>query len=298
MLLWLVSKSISKQAFRHDYEIIVVDNHSSDASVEQIRLRFPEVVLIESPRNLGFAAGNNLGIQASQGGYILLLNSDTELPDNGIDDLIDLMTCNEGIALLTCKLINPDGSAQDFIRHFPSLRSAVQDTFFLTALFARVPTLRRLTLLDTDYETPRDVDQIAGAFMLLRASLLTEIGALDERFFMYYEDVDFCLRLKKRGLRVVFSPEVQVIHHAGTTFRLHRVAATSQRLTSKMLYFQKHHPHILFPIRLLVTIELSWRCLVALLIYPVMRTRYRFSPKDIGDSFQSGIRAIWNYQEV
>jgi GT2 family glycosyltransferase len=286
-------KSILHQSFTHTIEIIVVDNKSVDDSVPRIKVSYPEVRLIENIANLGFAAANNRGIAVSKGRYLLLLNSDTELLDDGLDTLVDMMDQEPTIMLLTCRLLNADGTIQPSLRRFPTLVSAFMDSLMLTPVAARVPLLQRFTLLEQDHSMQHDVQQVPGAFMMIRRDVLETIGKLDEEYFMYYEDVDFCLRLKKAGYRIVFQPSVEVRHFGGGTFRGHRIAATEQRLVSKVRYFKKHHSHTTWIVKILVSFELLIRTAYALGL-ATLKPRPTIRAGDALKAFILGLKTSWS----
>lgn len=256
--------SIVRQAFRHNLEIIVVDNCSSDGSVGHIRQKFPQITLIENPANMGFAAANNMGIRQAKGEYILLLNSDTELIDNGLDTLIDVMGNRPDVAVVACRLLNTDGTTQTSLRRFPHLLSAYMDALFIPSLAVHIRALGKMTLLDADLGTEHDVQQPSGAFLMIRASVIEQIGVLDEHFFMYYEDVDYCKRVIDAGYRIVYYPAVAVTHHAGKTFSRHRWKATRYRLVSKVKYYRKYYPWSGTAIRILTSCELLIRMIPSL----------------------------------
>ncbi len=255
--------SLAAQDFRHHIEIVVVDNGSVDDSIERIEREHGSVRLIRNEVNAGFAQANNLGMRATRGRYVLLLNSDTVLTDNGLDQLIDWMDDTPGCGLLTCRLLNPDGSYQPSLRRFPSLFSAVMDALFLTPVLARIPPLQPLTLTQPEPAGRILIQQAAGAFLLLRRSMVDEIGMLDDRFFMYYEDVDYCLRVAQSRFDAVYTPDVSIIHLGGSTYRRHRMAATRQRLVSKTMYFAKHHPSCAGIVGALAAFEYSVRYSIA-----------------------------------
>lgn len=286
-------ESILRQPLRSRIEIIVVDNGSQDDSVARLRQLPPPVRLIENRANLGFAAANNRGIQESRGRYVLLLNSDTEFLDAGLDRLVEYMDSEPSIALTACRLLNPDGSTQPSLRRFPTLASAFMDAFLLTPVMMRIPLLAPLTLLEQDYTSTREIEQAAGAFLLIRRSVLDSVGLLDERFFVYYEDVDFCLRLKQKGLRAIYRPDVAVLHRSGGTFRGHRVAAHAARLVSKVHYFRKHHPAQVGIVKVLVSLELIWRACLAL-GYAMLRPAQGDRPDQIVSTFTRTLKTSWS----
>lgn len=193
--------------------VTVVDNASPDGSADMVCAEFPQYNLVRGP-NLGFAHGNNIGLRLADGRYHLLLNPDTLLPPSALAQALDYMDANPGIGALGPRLVLADGSLDLACRRsYPTPANSLAHFSGLARLF---PNSRRfaaynLTYLDPD-ETA-DVESLVGAFMLLRASALAEVGGLDEVFFMYGEDLDLCLRLTRLGWRVVYWPEITVLHY-------------------------------------------------------------------------------------
>ncbi len=237
------------------FEIIVVDNASSDGTVEMVkemnrhaelacaprarsasefedrsRNKFGmtrEIKLIANDKNRGFAAGNNQGIREAKGKYILLLNPDTEFTENSLKKVFDAMESDASIGVLGCTLLNPDGSLQPSVRRFPRLRDIIIIFFKLHKLFPSL--LNRYLAKNFDYDHPlapslvkegevKEVDQIMGAFFCIRKSVIDRIGLLDDKYFIWFEEVDFCRRAKAAGFKVVYWPGTSIIHHGGQSF--------------------------------------------------------------------------------
>src|SRR6266481_5287462 len=176
------------------HEICVVDNASSDQPLDLARRGAPGARIIASRENLGFAAGVNRGIAATTGRYVLWLNPDAELLDGGAGELIEYCDRHPGVGILGPQLVDPSGRVQLSCRSFPSYRTALFHRYsLLTRTFPNNPGSRDYLMSDWDHRTVREVDWVSGACLLHRRSVLDDIGGLDERFFMYCEDVDFCL---------------------------------------------------------------------------------------------------------
>lgn len=190
-------------------EILVVDNGSLDGSPDMVVSEFPNVLLIRSEKNLGFAKANNQAVERARGKYILFLNSDTEVHEDSIRHVKRYMDENPRVGICGCKLLNSDGTIQRSYGPFPSLVGA-----FLTNI-PGLSKLRSSMVLPND--RPSEVDFVYGAFLMVRKNILNQVGSFDERFFIYAEDVDLCKRVKDAGWLVMYDPRVAVIHHGGAS---------------------------------------------------------------------------------
>lgn len=227
------------------HEICVVDNTSSDGSVPLAQREFPHVRWIVNPSNLGFAAALNLGLRATSGRYILWLNPDAELLNSGMAELIRYLDQNPSVGILGPLLVNPDGSRQLSCRSFPSYRTALFHRYaLLTRLFPGNPYSRQYLHSGRYSETIHDVDWVSGACLLHRREVAERLGGLDERFFMYCEDVDFCLRARRAGWTTQHHPGARVLHYIGVSSRHAAVRMIAERHRSLWRYYRKHfHPN-------------------------------------------------------
>jgi hypothetical protein len=221
-------------------EIIVVDNASSDGSAQMVRQRFPAVRLIASDSNLGFTRGNNTGAARSSGRYILLLNPDTEVLGDALSAMVAYMEHHPDVGALGPKLLFPDGQVQPSRRRFPTLATAVLESTVFQQWFPRHPVLSHYYVQDRGDDEEQDVDWLVGACLLIRREAWEQAGPLDERFFMYSEELDLCRRLKNVGWRVVFFPGAAVVHHEGGSSSQVVPERHIYFQSSKVLYFQKH----------------------------------------------------------
>jgi GT2 family glycosyltransferase len=221
-----------------DHEIVIVDNASADGTPDTVRARWPGVRLIETGSNLGFAKANNVGIRQSFGELILLLNGDTQVPAGSIDALVHVMDARPDVAIAGPRLVDTRGRAE---LSFGRMLSPINE--IRQKLRAR-GNVERLTSIE------REVDWVSGACLLVRRADAEAVGLLDERFFMYAEDVDFCASVRARGRTVLFTPAAQVIHARG------RSRATAPQTTeaayrrSQLAFYEKHHPRWVLPLRL------------------------------------------------
>lgn len=189
-------------------EIIVVDNASSDGSADMVRMGFPAVELLESKKNLGFAGGNNIALERAKGRYVLLLNTDTLVHGSVLPDAVAWMDQHLEVGVMGPRVLNSDGSVQASCSAFPSLRFLTLQTLGLTRL-ARWDAYR---MTGWDRSTERHVDVISGAAMFVRTSAMREVGLLDEAFFFYGEETDWCRRFARAGWEIVFVPIKEITH--------------------------------------------------------------------------------------
>lgn len=222
-------------------EIIVVDNASTDGSPAMVRQRFPAVNLIVSDTNLGFTKANNVGIAHSSGRYLLLLNPDTEVLGNALRAMVSYMDQHPDVGALGPKLLFPDGHIQSSRRRFPTLATAFLESTILQQWFPHNRVLQRYYVQDRSDNEEQDVDWVTGACLLIRRQAWEHVGPLDEGFFMYSEELDWCRRLKKAGWRVAYIPWAEIIHHEGQSSSQVVPARHIYFQSSKVRYFRKHH---------------------------------------------------------
>jgi len=232
-------ESVYRESSGLSYEVIVVDNASIDGSVERIREEFPGVRLICSETNIGFAPANNRGFGIASGEYILMLNPDTVILNGAIRNAASFLDDHEAAAIVGGRLYFPDRTLQYSLSAFPSPWSLVCETFFLGKAFPRSRWFANFPLTHFRYDCDRPVDTVCGAFLMFRRGLLEEVGQLDEQFFMYSEEVDFCYRTKRAGHQVWFTPSAEIVHFWGGVSAFNRRSALWST-GSQMLYFRKH----------------------------------------------------------
>ncbi len=225
-------------------EVIVVDNASTDGAVEVVRRDFPWASVLRNEENCGFAAANNRGIAVAQGEYLLLLNPDTLVHPRALETLCAFLHAHPDVGACGPRLLNEDGTLQPSARQFPSFRASLYRHTILRHLFVFRGHYRRWMMSDFPYDRQRDIDQLMGAALMLRRSAVDQVGLIDERFFMYYEEVDLCHRLRQAGWRIVFVPEATITHLGGESARQVPVAARIMMLNSLLGYFRKHRGRI------------------------------------------------------
>lgn len=228
-------ESIYQNKWKNIKEIIVVDNGSQDGSVEELKIVFPSVLIIQNETNLGFARAVNQGIQIASGRYFLLLNPDTELKDGVIEKLYFFMEKHPEIGVVGPQLLNDNGSKQNSIANFPSLATELLNKNILRLLFPK-----RYPGKERDYSRPIEVDSVIGACMMVRRKAIEEVGLLDEDYFLFLEETDWCYRMKKAGWRVYHVPDVEVIHFQGKSVGQDKKRAKVEYFRSRYLFFKKH----------------------------------------------------------
>ncbi|MBN1779473.1 MAG: glycosyltransferase family 2 protein [Candidatus Buchananbacteria bacterium] len=234
-------ESIYKYQGNLELEVIVVDNASKDRSLEMIKNNFPQVKLIVNQANRGFAAANNQGIEIASGRYLLLLNPDTEIKENSLHQSLEFFRTQEKVGVMGCKILNPDGSLQPSVRRFPTITAVILILSKIAKLLPNLPALKKYLAKDFDYRESQAVDQVMGAFFLIKRELIEQIGVLDERFFIWFEEVDFCYRAKKAGWQIWYYPDAEIIHYGGSSFKQALVVRKQWLFfQSALKYFVKH----------------------------------------------------------
>jgi len=221
-------------------QVIVVDNASSDDSVAMVRGEFPDVRLIVNAANRGYTGGNNDGIAAAAGRYVLVLNPDTQVVGDALSTLVAYAEAHPDVGLVAPQLLNPDGSVQPSRRRFPTLTTALFESTWLQSI-APHGVLNDYYMLDRSDDETQPVDWAVGACLLVRREVVDQVGMLDEGFFMYSEELDWCRRIKGAGWKIVYLPKAQVIHHMGKSSDQVIAQRHIYFQTSKVRYFRKHH---------------------------------------------------------
>lgn len=225
--------SVARHLSPVEHEVIVIDNASSDGSADMVAAEFPEVRLLRNAQNVGFGTANNQGMRLAGGEWLLLLNSDTALVDGSVAELCERVRDEPGLAIAHCRLVYPDGRLQHSTYRFPSLRRALLEDLGLYKLLGARRAGEALLGGYWGHDEERDVDAVAGAFMLLPRAVFEQTGGFDERLFMYGEDIEWCRRIREVGGRVRFYPQATIVHlgHASTELHIgdQRVALCLRR---------------------------------------------------------------------
>lgn len=218
------------------FEIWLVDNASSDGSVAAVRHSFPEVRCMENDRNLGFAKANNQAIRQAQGHYVVLLNTDTVLTPSALATIVGFMDRNPEVAVCGGQLLNADDSLQNSIANVPTLATELLNKSLLRRLFPQ-----RYPGKDVRFDHPVEVESIIGACMVVSRGAIDRVGLLDESYFFFFEETDWCLLMKKDGWRVMFHPQAYIYHLQGQTAKKSLVTARIEYWKSRYTFFRKHY---------------------------------------------------------
>jgi len=268
--------SIYETSHSYDFEVIVVDNNSSDNSSTMIKSYFTQVRLIENRCNEGFAKANNKGFNISRGEFILLLNCDTKITGNGIEKMLNFLNHNPDTGIVTSRLVYPDLTDQGVARKFPTPVNALFGrNSLLTKIFPNNKYSKEYLLSRSCASAdPFEVDWVSGACLMIRRTVIDQVGFLDENYFMYWEDADLCFRAKRAGWHVFCVPEAVVIHYEGRS----SLGRKNNRLIlefNKSVYrfYRKHYiKSSLHIMNIVAIVGLSLRALVMIIGNSLIRT--------------------------
>jgi N-acetylglucosaminyl-diphospho-decaprenol L-rhamnosyltransferase len=230
-------------------EVLVVDNASDDGSADMVAREFSWVTLLRSPRNGGFADGNNQALRRIRGETALVLNPDTLMPHGAIRQLLACLSAHPEAGVVGPKLLRPDGTMHLACRRsFPTPAVAFYRLTGLSRLFPRSPSFGRYNLTFVDPDQALEVDSVCGACLLIRRTVIERIGYLDERFFMYGEDLDWCLRTRQAGWTVRYEPGIVVQHQHGAASRQRALRTTYHVFRAMDLFYRKHYVNRYHPL--------------------------------------------------
>lgn len=234
-------ESVYRTSADLDFEIIVVDNASKDGSADMVASKYPDVKLLQNRVNLGFAAACNLAFKHSEGRYFLLLNTDTIVLDNAFKALVEFMDAHADAGATGCRLLNRDGSLQRSCSEFPNLLTELFDALYLSKLFPKSKFFARYSMAYWDFNDTREVDFAGGSCLIVRRETIEEVGLLDESFFMYTEEADWCYRMQQNGWKVYFYPGAQIIHLGGESAKRSPSEMLMHLYTSRNKFIHKHY---------------------------------------------------------
>lgn len=234
-------ESLTPAVCSYPMEVIVVDNASNDGSPEMVEARFPHVRLIRNSENLGFAKANNIGIGEAHGRYVALVNSDVHILPSCITRLVDFCETAAHVGIVGPRIQGGTGALQRSCRGFPGVWNMLCRALMLDAAFSGSRWCNGYLMRHWPHDDCRDVDILSGCFWLVRRSALDEVGLLDEGFFMYGEDMDWCKRFRKSGWRVVFNPRAEAIHYGGGSSANAPIRFFVEKQRADLRYWQKHH---------------------------------------------------------
>ena len=222
---------------KYRMEVIVCDNGSTDGSIEMIEQEFPQAALVKNGKNVGFAAGNNPGIRRAKGKFVLLLNTDTEVPPQTFAAMITFMDAHELAGAATCKLLLADGSMDPAChRGFPTPWVAFTYVTKLETLFPKTRLFGEYHQGYKDVSTVHEVDCIVGAFFMVRREVIQDVGLLDEDYFMYGEDIDWAYRIRSKGWKILYNPAVTILHKKKQSGRAN--SRKDRRITTEVYFHQ------------------------------------------------------------
>ena len=246
-------------------EGIVIDNASPLEDVAFIPGEFPQVKLAVNRHNLGFSRAYNQAIRQARGEFLLLLNPDTTVHPGALSALVSFMKKTPDCGALGAKLLNPDGSVQLSCRNFPSHRTALFSRHsLLTRLFPRNRFSQEYLLSGLDHESPHQVEWVSGACLLTRRKVVEEVGLLDEGYFMYAEDVDWCYRMSQAGWKTYYCPEAVVSHHVGQSSQTRPFRSLIARHRSMWHFYRKHYKRQPKLLDIATFLGITLRCLFLL----------------------------------
>jgi N-acetylglucosaminyl-diphospho-decaprenol L-rhamnosyltransferase len=235
-------KSVYESEGSFTFETVVVDNCSRDGSCAMVADEFPQVHVIESEINGGYAYANNLGLQHCHARYYLLLNSDTVLPPHALQQMLEFMDTHPEVGMAGPKLVLADGSLDLACRRsFPTVENSFYKLFGLSHLFPKSRRFGRYNLTYLDPDETAEVDSVVGAFMMVRGEVIEQVGGLDEAYFMYAEDLDWALRAKRAGWKVYYYPEVTVLHYKRKASEQNRDKANYEFWRAMYIFYRKHY---------------------------------------------------------
>ncbi len=234
-------ESIIDQTKEASYEIIVVDNASSDNSVETLKKKFPFVTVIENEENLGFSKANNQGIRISKGRLVCLMNTDILVLENTIDKLVKEIDSNDSAGVIVPMTIDRNHNIRENVRNFPSLWNIFCETLFLHRIFKNSRLFHGRAIPTKYYKDLYEVESISGCFMMVKRNAMEEVGLLDEIFFFYTEDVDWCKRFYDAGWKIIYLSNVRSIHYGSESSNVAPAKYQVIMENSDLLYWNKHH---------------------------------------------------------
>jgi GT2 family glycosyltransferase/peptidoglycan/xylan/chitin deacetylase (PgdA/CDA1 family)/RimJ/RimL family protein N-acetyltransferase len=232
-------QSVYEQTKKIIFEVIVIDNASADGSAEMIKAEFPQVILIENSQNRGFAAANNQGIKIAKGRYMLLLNPDTVVLDGAIQKSIAFAERHPDAAVVGIRNDRPDGSLTKNCFQFASVQNLMISAFGMNQLFPNSRLWGRERYSWWDYQSVREVDVVAGCYMLVRRSAVDQVGNLDESYFMYGEEMDWCCRFQNSGWKILYFPDARIIHYGGLSAAQNPVEMSLEFQKSLLRFIKK-----------------------------------------------------------
>lgn len=277
-------ESIYKTIKNLSLEIWIVDNGSRDESVNAIRRKFPDVNIIENKENLGFAKANNQALRQMHGRYAVLLNTDTILTDGAIETIVHFMDKNADTGICGGQLLNADGTKQNSIANIPTLATELLNKSLLRRLFPeKYPGKER------DLKSPVEVESVIGACMVVRKKAIDDAGLMDESYFFFLEETDWCLRMRKKGWKIFHHPEAKIYHLQGKTAKRENVKARIEYWRSRYIFFEKNYG---LPALNLLKAGLILKLIMNLFLISMLNVVSLFTNEKAKDKFRLYIKLI------
>lgn len=261
-----------------DFEVIVVDNASTDNTSKEIKNLFPKVKLISNTKNLGFAKGNNQAMETAKGDWILLLNSDAFVFEDTLTKLMTEIEKNPTVSVFGCKLLNRDGTIQQSWGYFPTLRRVIQMMLFIDNLpFLREKIDSIHVRSERRHSFTQEVDWVTGAFVILKKEVFSKVGGIDENYFMYGEEMEWMFRIKKEGFKIAFLHKPECVHLLGASSNS-RMKAVVGEMKGWIYWFNKHNMKSQVKILALVVLI---GCKLRSILKPGLKENYETAFKEI-----------------
>jgi GT2 family glycosyltransferase len=222
-------------------EIIVVDNASTDGTAREIAEHFPQTIIIQNEHNIGFARANNLAIARAQGKWLCLMNPDVLILKGCIQNLCNYLAEHQEVGIAGPKVLNSDGHAQRSAMGFPSIWNSLCRALALDSLFPKIAFLNGFLMRHFQFDRIASVDVLNGCFWIVARNALEQVGVLDERFFMYAEDIDWCRRFHQKGYKVIFLPTAEIIHYGGKSSSQDPLRFYVEKQRANLQYLRKYH---------------------------------------------------------
>lgn len=236
-------ESIFKYTEGIKFEVIVIDNASEDDSVKTIRSEFPEVIIIQNNSNRGFATANNQGMEIAKGLYFLLLNSDTLIFNNALKKVVGFADSNPSAGLIGCRVLNADKSLQPTCFMYPGPINLLFSVFYLEKLFPKSKIFAREKMTWWNRDSIRNVEVITGCCILANQDAVNSVGTMDDAFFMYGEETDWCFRFKKAGWKILFYPDAEIIHLGGQSSKKAKPVMILQLRAGILQFIKKQYTY-------------------------------------------------------
>ena len=247
-LLYNCLKSVYDETKDIDFEVIYVDNASTDGSVDMVKKEFPQVNIIQNKKNEGFIKANNQGVQTAKGRYVLLLNSDTLILNNAVAKIVKFADAHPETAVVGCRVLNPDRTLQRNCFMYPSILNMFLSATGLYKIFPKSKFFGREDMTWWDFNDVREVETVCGSFSLVRRQAIDQVGLMDERYFVYGDDPDWCYRFKKNGWKIMFTPNGEIIHYGGQTTKQMARKFRLQLHGSQLIFMKLHRNRLAFPL--------------------------------------------------